>query len=230
MDKIVAMRSSEKSDDFLTYAKINVVSEKCAYDPGHFALEKWQRPLKVIGSVRPFTDFEWTVYGDLIVTNEVQKKLAKTHFTGFRFQPVDFFSTTKTPFGRDSVELEIIGWGGRARKESGVEIIEECPACKRRVFAAYDDPGKIFNADEWDGSDLFTIWPMPRTYFVSKDVRNWIADNEFTGVRFIEISKLPPTAGHTLTPRSLESLFDAEIAKRIKDRDPDWWYGNNQKR
>lgn len=221
MDEIFAMRSSVKFEDKLTYCKMIANSPKCFFDSTHSTETKWLRPLKVKGPVRPYTDFEWTVFGNLIINEQVRKEWDKTHFSGFRFQEVEFFTTSETPFGRDAVEFQVTGWGGRAGKESGIEVLEECPGCKRRIFSGYEEPAKLFNIDEWDGSDIFIIWPMPSYIFVTKDVRNWARDKNFTGVQFIPISDLPPS--DTFTPNPIECYFDADIVSRIKGRDPKWW-------
>ena len=226
MGQMFAMRSGVKFEDKLTYSKLKTTTKPCSFDPSHNILERWERPLEVIAPVRPFTDFEWTVYGDLIVTNDVKTVLIEAGFTGVRFRQVNFFSSSKSPFGRDSVELEVIGWGGRARKESGIEILEECPGCRRREYLGYEHPSMLFNASEWDGSDVFMIWPMPRVIFITDTVRRSILNWKFSGVKFVEISAFrTPAAG--FTPPSLESIFDEDRARQIKEMDPGWWYGSN---
>jgi hypothetical protein len=192
-------------EDRLTYCQMTLESTNCSFDSTHSVSSLWRRPLKVIGPVRPYTDFEWTVFGDVIISKEICKKLCKAQFSGFCFQSVKFYSTSETPFGRDSVELKVIAWGGHARKESGIELIDECPGCKRRVYSGYEAPAETFDVDEWDGSDAFRIWPVSGHIFITRELRDWAADEQFTGVRFIPLSELPLL--DTFTPNPIETWF-----------------------
>jgi len=120
--------------------------------------------------VIPRTDFEWTVYGDPLVSVKVARDFRAAGFTGLLFLEVEFFSTSESPFGRDSLELRPSGWGGIAPQESGVRLIEECRYCGRQVFSGYTDSSKIFDIDAWDGSDFFFIWPLPKYIMVTETV------------------------------------------------------------
>ena len=151
MSNIYCLRTDVPFENHLLY-KSGARSETrlCEADPTHSADQRWLRPLQVQGPVVPHFDFEWTVYNDLIISTEIAHDLTKAGFSGMRFFDVEFFSTTETPFGRDSVELRACGWGGMASKASGIQVIEECTCCGRQKFSGSTDKKKLFDIDAWD--------------------------------------------------------------------------------
>src|SRR5205823_1838317 len=155
----------------------------CPLKPDHSTQQRWQRPLKVVGPVVAMTDLEWTVYSDIIIRDDIAAALRAARFSGAEYYPVELFTTTESPFGGRAVELRVFGWGGVAPPESGVRVLDECPHCKRQVFSGYSNPTKLFRIEEWDGSDFFIIWPLPRYVMVTERVRDHIQKAGFTGVR-----------------------------------------------
>jgi hypothetical protein len=101
----------------------------------HAASQRWKRPLKVVGHVRPLADFEWTVYSDVVVSGELETALQDAGFSGVELCRAEAFTTTETPMGREVFELRVFGWGGGvAPRDSGVRILEECPVCGNQIF------------------------------------------------------------------------------------------------
>jgi hypothetical protein len=183
-------------------------TELCPLDPRHASKSRCSKPLKVIGSVRSMTDFEWTVFNDILVNQAVIEGFQKAGFTGAAFIPAELFTTTETPIGREVFELKAIGWGGVAPEESGVRVIEECPFCKRQVFSIYREKAKLFNRRNWDGSDFFIIWPIPRWIMVSRRVRDHIVASGYSGVRARDLEDLPVGVVKTISPGQLNDWFD----------------------
>jgi len=216
MSNIYCLRADVPFENKLVY-KSGVGSETrlCEADPTHAAEQRWLRPLRVQGPVVPHTDFEWTVYSDLIISTETARNLNEAGFTGALFFDVEFFTTTETPFGRDSVELRAGGWGGMAPKASGIRVIEECTCCGRQVFSGFTDKAKLFDIDAWDGSDFFVIWPLRRFIMITEAVAKHIWDAGYSGVKILRPDELPmvPVKGFDgFSPGSLKSWRD-EIAK-----------------
>jgi hypothetical protein len=192
----------------------------CTKNPEHASSQRWRRPLKLIGPVEPFSDFEWSVYSDVFVRREIATSLKNSGFTGIHFDEVEYYSTTETPFGRDALELRVQGWGGMAPQTSGVRVIEQCPCCNHQVFTTATNPKNLFDPEIWDGSDFFIIWPLPRYIFVTQRVRDMIQSEGWSGPRIRPIADLAELndrfiAG-TLSPGHLEDWFDKEKADQIR--------------
>src|SRR5688572_2265511 len=127
MPDVFWLSSTASFDAKLEYTSyMRLETELCQLDPRHASKSRWSKPLKVIGSVQPMTDFEWTVYNDVLVSEEVVEDFHKAGFTGAVFESAELFTTTETPIGREVFELKAVGWGGVAPIESGVRVIEEC--------------------------------------------------------------------------------------------------------
>ncbi len=212
MYEIFWLAPDVKFEDRLVYTGMTSHVELCPLNEGlpsqHASRRRWDRPLKVIGPVRPLTDFEWTVYGDLVVSKNIVSLFQASGFTGADFQPVEIFTTTQTPIGREAFEIRVKGWGGFAPKESGIRVLEECPVCKRRVFSGYTERDNLFHFESWDGSDFFIIWPLPRYIFVTGRVRDAILKSHYTGVRLCRLAELPTPISGKLGPGNLLDWFD----------------------
>ncbi len=68
------------------------------------------------------------------------------------------------------------GWGGMARPESGVRLMEECPGCVNKSYSAIVDPTELIDGSQWSGEDFFIVWPLPAFLFVSARVAQLLAD------------------------------------------------------
>lgn len=220
MHKIYWLSSAVNFDNQLRYSRaMRLDTELCRRRPEHAIRSRWIRPLKLTGLIEPMTDFEWTVYGDVIVSSDVAESLRKAKFSGVEFLPTEFYTSTETPFGRESAELRVNGWGGGAPAESGIHEIERCPYCERSVFSDYTHPEKLFNIEGWDGSDFFLIWPLPRYVMVTARVRDFILDSKYTGVCLKKLGDLPRGPTGTLTPGNLRDWFDKDRVRTIDAND-----------
>jgi hypothetical protein len=88
--------------------------------------------------------------------------------------------------------------------------LEECGFCKRRVFSGHTNPNQLFNFEDWDGSDLFMIWPLPRYIMASGATRDVISHHRFTGVTVKPLATLPMPIAGTLTPGNLGDWLEAD--------------------
>ena len=221
MDKIYWLSSAVKFDDKLCYVPGAQMDKKsCPHDPRHHMRQRWKKPLRVIGPVRGLTDFEWTVFGDILVGPEIVSDFRSAGFSGIEFTPVDLFTTTETPIGRESYELKITGWGGYAPVESGIRVLKECPYCGRKVFSGFTNKEKLFDAAQWDGSDFFIIWPMPKKFFITDRVRKFMLERDYSGVTIHALGELRPAVAGTFTPGNLHDWFSAsKVAEILRDRD-----------
>lgn len=217
MHQIYWLSSGVRFDDRLRYRSgMRLETELCPGNPEHAVRSRWVRPLKLIGPMEPMSDFEWTVYGDIVVSNSVVESLRKHKIVGVEFLSTEFYTSTETPLGRESLELRVTGWGGHAATESGVREVQRCSVCGRKVFSGYTDPEKLFDIEAWDNSDFFLIWPLPRYIMITAKVRDFILDSKFTGVCVKKLTELPPVVAGTLSPGNLNDWFERDRVRMIE--------------
>lgn len=189
----------------------------CVGDPSHTIANRRVRPLRVVAPVSPLADFQWTPYGECIVNGRVREAFSKAAVTGVGFHPVETYTTSGNRFSTEELyELVITGWGGLAPAQSGIHVIKECPFCRRRVFSHFTDPHLIFNFDDWDGTDMFTVWPMPRFILMVGRVKDIVVRNRFSGLKICPIADLPinPLIS-TFTPGNISDWFEEKRAKEL---------------
>lgn len=226
MHKLYFLEPAVRFDDQLVHADaMETETTLCPLNAGlpsqHTMKQRWSSPIKAVGPVRPMTDFEWTVYNDILVNRETAETFRSAGFSGMEFRPAEIFTTTQTPIGREVYELKVTGWGGIACPESGVHVVEECPRCKRQVFSGSTNPQKLFSLEAWDGSDFFIIWPMPRYTFITGRVADLISKFKFSGVRVNPLDQFPQSISGGYTPGHLHDWFDdkrlAEIIAQLDE-------------
>lgn len=99
---------------------------------------------------------------------------------------------------------------------SGVRILEICDSCGHVTYSDVSDPTKLIDPAQWDGSDLFMVWPLPRFIFVSPRCAGLLRKSELTGFDLIPVARDPVDPGGTLTPGSLERWMPEELARARK--------------
>ena len=188
----------------------------CRKDPGHQRVGRRTGKLSIEIRNRRFGDVLWTFLGDCILTDKVLEVLKDNKITGFDVDQVECMNQ-KLPY--DLWELKLTGWGGIAPKESGIELIESCSECKYLKYSDFKDPEKIIDTVQWDGNDIFMVWPLPEFIFVTEKVLNIFNREKINGVNFIELNKLQRSDG-TLSPGRLSLWMDYDRASSlVKDSD-----------
>lgn len=220
MHKIYFLDPTVRFDDKLVFANgMRTETKLCPLNTGlpsqHAMRQHWIRPLRLIGPVRRLTDFEWTVYRDILLEKDIVNKLQSSRFSGIEFQEAQLYTTTQTPIGREVFELKVNGWGGMAHPSSGVRLIEKCSFCGHSVFCGHANPGNLFDIDKWDGSDFFLIWPMPRYIFITNEVADFIRKEGYTGVNVRELHEFPKSIAGKYTPGHIEDWYEREKAVQI---------------
>src|SRR5207244_4348579 len=87
-------------------------------------------------------------------------------------------------------ELVVTGWGGVAPKSSGVRLIESCSNCGLLTYSRVLEWTNLFDERQWDGSEIFIIWPLPRYIMVTNRVASLINSNRLTGVKCVPLSQI----------------------------------------
>ena len=90
-------------------------------------------------------------------------------------------------------------------------------ACDLTVYSCFSDASSLFDKTQWDGSDIFLIWPLPRYIFVSDRVRQLIIDGGLRGAVLVPPDELQCKSG-TLTPGSLGDWFQTPPGAGLEDR------------
>ena len=154
----------------------------CAANEGHRRGGKRLTNLSVALRGRGVEDFVWTWLSECLVQDRVLELFKASGFTGFDVKPV------KAKFKRASAgdppslwELVVTGWAGMAPAETGIKLIEECRACGLLRYSGCPNPGRLIDAAQWDGSDFFMVWPLPKFIFISDRVAQMIRDRSLTG-------------------------------------------------
>jgi hypothetical protein len=82
------------------------------------------------------------------------------------------------------------------------------------VYSGLTTPESLFKERQWDGSDIFIIWPLPRFIFVSDRVARLLRAEEITGVQLTRLEELPQTPA-TLSPGRLSYWMPRERARQL---------------
>jgi hypothetical protein len=220
MSKIYFLNSDVSFNDHLIYTNdMRMETTLCPLNAGlpsqHAMRQHWVRPIKVVGPVQRMTDFEWSVYNDIFVENDIVNKLQSTGFSGIEFRSAELYTTTETPIGRQLFELKVTGWGGMAHPSSGIRVQEKCPLCGRSVYRGHTSAAHLFDIDKWDGSDFFLIWPMPKYVFVTSEVAKFILKERYSGVNVCELGSFPKSIAGGYSPGHIQDWYDKEEAAKI---------------
>ena len=159
-------------------------------------------------------DIVWTWDSECLLTDRVLDLFRSSGLTGFEIKPVKAVfkrAREKPPRLR---ELVVTGWGGVAPPESGIKLAWQCPACGRRKYSDCVNPDKLIDASQWDGSDLFMVWPLPAFIFVTDRVAQVIRDNSLTGAVLKRLGDLDFGTGG-FSPARLSYRMSEERAKEL---------------
>lgn len=143
-----------------------------------------------------------TWYSEILITDHVKHLFEEAGFKGYELKPVIISEVErkhKKILQLDNIqsipilwEMIITGWGGMALLESGVKLLESesCNTCGYLVYSDFTDPSKLIDLSQWDGSDFFIVWPLPRFIFVHEKVVKLIKNHKLKGFKFIPLNKL----------------------------------------
>ena len=191
----------------------------CSADRDHTFLTQRIGELSVELPSRPLADFEWTWFSDIFVTQRAVDILSRNNVTGFETRPLMKATYTRRSKGElpQLFELAVTGWGGIAAPAAGVELVEFCPTCRRRVYTIAD-PGRLIDPAVWDGSDLFMVWPLPRYRFASDRFAEIIRRKQISGVKLVRASEIPVKPGAELRPGWLTELMPEARAFELGEK------------
>jgi hypothetical protein len=113
-------------------------------------------------------DFLWTWESDCLISLSLSSRLKSSTITGFETRPVEI-TVGEVAVEHDKEQFVTVGWGGLAKPESGVRLDESksCSACGHLVYRGVRDWSRLIDFQQWDGSDIFIVWPLPRFILVT---------------------------------------------------------------
>jgi len=209
--KLTSPNSPRKLAEWVD-GEVEFSGHDCPIFPEHSCNGERAGDLSVALPGREVDDFVWTWYSECLVQDHVLDLFRKKRFTGFKTKPV------KAKFKRADgakpprlQELVVTGWGGMAEPQSGIKRLSFCPHCKSVQYRTWTNPDALMNEAQWDGSDFFMIWPMPKYIFITSRVVQAIEEAKLTGYRLVGISNLYASSG-TLTPGPLSEWMPERLA------------------
>jgi len=189
-------------------------SISCPVDEGHQRAGNRIGELKIELNKKQFGDFLWTaLLSELIITDKVAELFKKNNITGYNLKKVIAANNYMTP---KLWEFLITGWGGIALPETGIHLKESCQYCGHMVYSSFDHPEYLFDEKQWDKSDIFMIWPLPRFIFITEKVADLVNDNKLTGIKIIPYQQLEvDELVKTLSPGRLSMWMSEKRAAEI---------------
>jgi hypothetical protein len=140
--------------------------------------------------------------------------LLQEQITGYELKAVRTYFRDRLVPTPQFWELVVTGWGGIAAGHSGIGLLSECDYCGHRVYSCFDRPQELIDPSQWDTSDIFMVWPLPRYIFVTNNVQRIIAHYQLSGIEVIPLAKLDCRGG-TLTPGRLSYWMPYARAQKI---------------
>lgn len=121
-------------------------------------------------------------------------------FTGYRTRPAKMKFRDGT-ISEEHKELVITGWAGLIRPESGVHVVEECPACLWKRYSSLTNSEQVIDWKQWTGDDFFVVWPLPLFTLITPRVAAFLLQQKaksYSLQGLEEIQRVNPDSGFTV--------------------------------
>ncbi|MCE1248189.1 MAG: hypothetical protein LWY06_16235 [Firmicutes bacterium] len=202
----------------------------CPRSSGHMRGGIRSNPL-VLKIPKKTNDTLWTWYSEFLITENTRQIFEKAGFTGYILKPVEISGyIAKSKKAGMIVEPErlpilwevvITGWAGLAPLDSGVNLSESrsCSECGYLSYSMFTNPAKLILESQWDKSDFFIVWPLPKFIFVTERVVKLFEQLKLKGTDFIPVDQLEPakTGNETLSPGRLSYWMPDDRAHQLGD-------------
>jgi hypothetical protein len=188
----------------------------CPVYPAHQRAGKRTSALHVVLPSAQVCDFVWTWTSECLVQESVLSLFEAEGVTGFvAEQATARFARPDREAPRLS-EIVPTGWGGIAPKESGVRLMPEasCQYCGLLVYSGFKRAVDLIDETQWDGSDVFIVWPFPRLLIVTERVARLIEAHELSGARLQRLADVRGTQ-QTVSPGRLSYWMPEERARSL---------------
>ena len=164
----------------------------CPLNTGHRRSGKRIGDLRIVLPNAKPADFVWTWYSDLLIGERALALLTEAKITGFETRPAETrHKNGKKPPGTFR-EVVVTGWGGVAPPASGIRYDEEqsCTTCGMLRYTGLEHAEELVDESQWDGSDIFIIWPLPAYLIVSDRFVNLIRKHRLSGLKWLPVEQL----------------------------------------
>ena len=204
------------------HGKVKLESLHCPANKGHQRRGSRLTDLSVVLSSTKVTDFIWTCYGECMVRNETLSNLHQAGLTGFDVKPVSARFKRSEEVPPKLWEVTLNGWGGMANPASGIRLDESksCLVCGKLKYTGLSNANVLIDKSQWDGSDVFMVWPMPAYLFVTSKVVHLIRDQNMKGVDVLPVSELQMDESVIpgFSPGRLSNWMPKDRAKKLGER------------
>jgi hypothetical protein len=130
----------------------------------------------------------WWLFG-CVVHERLLDEFEQQGFTGYQVKP----ATVRFHDGSTSTEYRefiVTGWAGMASPESGIRLVEDCPACRFKRYSGITNVDKLIDWSQWTGDDFFFVWPRPSSKLVTERVAQWLLSHKVKSFRLIGFEDL----------------------------------------
>jgi hypothetical protein len=189
---------------------------KCSREPGHQRGGKRLTALSVFLPREFQGDFLWTWHTDCLISRRALHVLAEHDLTGFEAKPAVTRLKVAGTQPPEFLEFRAVGWGGVAPEESGIKLTEYCESCGHSEYSTFTHPEKLIDQSQWDGSDFFIVWPLPKFIFVSQRARDVITKERLSGAAVEPVENLKRGTVISISPGKLEYWFPPKKVGEIK--------------
>jgi len=168
---------------------------ECPANPNHRRGGKRTTELQVVLKKRRTFSVMWTWGNECLIQQHILDVFHQQGFTGFQAKPVHARFNRPGATGTPQFwELIVTGWAGLASSESGIRLNQEksCPVCGSLKYSGATNFSRLIDEKNWDGSDFFMVWPLPKFMFVSDRVREFIQRNDIQLTQFVSPEDLRP--------------------------------------
>jgi hypothetical protein len=193
---------------------VELESIVCSQIPGHQRAGRRVTPLTVVIKRPVITDFVWTWFSECLVTTKVLDVFRQAGLSGFETREAQArYKRPSMGSPPDLRELVVTGWAGIAPASSGIVLREACPSCGHRSYSCFTQGAALVDPKQWDGHDLFMVWPLPRFVLLSDYAVQTLRDARLTGARLESLASLECRDG--FSPGRLSYYMPEERARLL---------------
>jgi hypothetical protein len=179
----------------------------------------FNRPFRCIVRKQQMADIIWSGWIQCLISDHVLNLFRDESITGFEVHRAD----PRLMFPHEPKDaiywlLTVTGWGGMARAESGITRLRDSAGLDRLVYSRCTNPGEIIDANQWDGSDFFLVWPLPNYWWVTSKVATLLNKHKLKRFRIVPPQELTfgiESGEIGFSPGRLRQYFSEERAKQI---------------
>jgi hypothetical protein len=193
-------------------ASVDVEELRCPVNPNHKRGGRRLSQLHVHFNTKELhNDFLWTWQSDCLIKKSATDALRRAGVTGFDIRPAVVYWRGDLK-SLDYDEFIVTGWGGIARLDSGVAVTDLCPECDYIHYSGVTDWKRLIDWSQWNGSDMFLVWPLPRYILLTDKGRSKVHDLGLTGLSIDSLETLPRPDG--FSPGRLSYWLPEEVILR----------------